>query len=236
MEKEKDVKKLSFWQKIKLWYNLKFKNLIPEELRFGAIDAMSVDQVRTFRYHILGFSDEELHPLFAERNREKLKAIWCPSLPERIINHDDADEIRAYLSLDSVEIPKNWAEKYFVNRGIDEFFKPYLNSHGDWLPNKVVDLLIEKEQEILLLYYINQFKDDECHNINQTLLFKSTMETAKYAFAEKFLDDDGCEDTICYILEYGDDELVKKLLKKTELSSDKAWELLFARENPDFID
>ena len=236
MTKKENVKKLSLWQKIRLMYNLKFKKRIPEELRFGAIDIMSVNQVRAFRHNILGFSDEELHPLFAERNCKKLKKICGSSLLERIFKHDDADEIRAYLSIDFFEIPEDWAEKYFVNRSIDEFFKPYLDSHDNWLPGAVVNLLIERGQEMLLLYYINQFKEDECHNIDQKLLFKSSMETAKYAFAEKFLDDDGCEETICYILENGDEELVKKLLQKTKIPSDKAWELLFARENPDFID
>ena len=241
MEKKENAKELSFWQKIKLKFSLKFKNAIPEDCKFGAIDAMSVKQVEKFRYLIIAFEADDLHPLFEERNADKLKVICSYShcakdIMEYLAKTNNNDEIRAYLRFCNRDISVEWAEKYFINHNADDFFKPYLESHDNWLPEEVVDLLIEREQELLLLYYIGLFKEDDCHNINQELLFNSSMETAKYAFAEKFLNDSGCKETIHYILKYGDDALVEKLLNKYALSSDEEYKLLFEDVNPKFLD
>ena len=241
MEKKENAKELSFWQKIKLKFSLKFKNAIPEDCKFGAIDAMSVKKVEKFRNLIAELDADDLHPLFEKRNADKLKILCgyghcAKAIKKHLDETDNDDEIRAYLCLNDTEISVGWAEKYFIDRNADDFFKPYLESHDNWLPEDVVDLLIEHEQEALLLYYIGLFEEDDCHNINQELLFNSSMETAKYAFAEKFLDDSGCKETIRYILKYGDDALVEKLLNKRALSSDEEYKLLFEDVNPKFLD
>ena len=242
MQETKNAKKLSFWQKIKLKFYLAFKGVFPEDCLFGAIDMVSVKQAEKFRYKIAAFSKENLLPLFEKRNADKLKVMCsypyiCHSIKMFLEQMGDDDAIRAYLSeVDTDTISVEWAEKYFINHNADDFFKPYLEGHSEWLPNEVVELLIKREQEVLLLYYINLFKEDDCHNIDQALLFSSSMETAKYAFAEKFLDDSGCKDTINYILKYGDDALIEKLLNKYALSSDEEYKLLFETGNPKFID
>lgn len=240
MSEKENVKKLSLWQRGKLWYSLKFKGIIPEDCQFGAIDALSVKQVDKFRYKILSLSDENLHPLFTKENSEKLRTLCqysgiCTNVKDYLERAGSPDEIRAFL-LVTPEISLDWAEKYFIGHNPEEFFKPYLEAHDNMLPDEVVDFLIQHEQEELLLIYISLFKEDEYHNISEHLLFGSKMEKAKQTFAEKFVCDHGNEDTIFYILEYGNDELVTKLLHNCYLSSDESFALLFNRENPALID
>ncbi len=241
MSEKENVKKLSLWQKVKLRFALKFKKTIPEDCAFGAIDAMSVDLVEKFRYKLLSFNAENLHPLFEKRNAKKLKAICsytqCAKAVIDYLEKDGSeDEIRAYLNFSGYPISLDWAEKYFLNRHIDDFFKPYLESHENHLPDEVVDLLIERKQEEFLCYYISLFKEDEYHNIDRRLLFESSMDVAQHDFAEKFVDDHGCRETICYILKHGNDTLVEKLLNKRALDSDEEYELMFDRDNAKFID
>lgn len=239
MSEKENVKRLSLWQRVKLWYSLKSKGIIPDDCQFGAIDALSVKKVEEFRYKILCFKGENLQPLFTERNSEKLRKICEYSAMRKLVIEylDEAENpegVRAFLAVS--EIPLSWVEKYFIGRKPEEFFLPYLKAHDNHLPESTVDLLIECEQEDLLISYINLFKEGDYHNISEDLLFKSKMEKAKQAFAEKFVSDHGDENTICYILKYGSDELATRLLQNNHLYSDEAFVLLFERKDPILID
>lgn len=239
MSEKENVKKLSLWQRGKLWYSLKSKGIIPEDCQFGAIDAMSVKKVEELRYKILCFKSENLQPLFCERNSQKLRKICEYSATRKLVieyldGAENPDDVRAFLSVS--EIPLVWVEKYFIGRKPEEFFLPYLKAHDNLLPEEVVELLIEREQEELLVTYINLFKEGDYHNIPEDLLFESKMEKAKQAFAEKFVSDHGDENVIRYILKYGSDELATKLLQNNHLYSDEDFVLLFERKDPVLID
>lgn len=239
--KKSQNKKLSLWQKLKLKFWLVFKHTIPEDCKFGAIDAMSVKQVKEFRYPIIAFEAKDLHPLFCERNSAKLKVLCeysnCVGVIKKYLEKNgNDDEIRAFLNLRDKEISLDWAEKYFIGRNPDDFFLPYLKKHLNWLPTDVVTLLIERKQETLLCLYLTTFEKGNKHNINTELLFDSSLEMAKREFADKFVADNGDKHVIKYIFKCGSDELIERLLQEHELSLDEEFCWLFETENPKFID
>jgi len=235
MEK-KEIKKLSLWQKVQLLFCLYFKRTVPKELRFGAIDAFSLKQYdKALEIILKEFTDEEFEPILLPENRKKLvKFYWHNPFRERIyqyvIEKATDDEVLNFFCVKEYPVSLPMVEKYFIKQDPEKFFKPYLDVH-DWLSDEVVDFLIEKKQEDLLCIYIDSFKATDHHNIDEEALFASDMEKVKQAFTEKFLDDKGNNDAICYIMEYGSDELVTKLLQKDRLYTLEAYALLFDRRD-----
>lgn len=229
------VKKLSWLQMYKLRHDLKHYGLITEAYWPYVIDSLSEKDFShgLYRGVVELLSFDYLHPLFAERNIKKLKRL-CEytrrrnQLANLVLEHGTDDEVRVFLSvadLDKISSSQKFVDKYFAARDPKEFLEPYVKAHECYLVPSIASSIIAANGDEALAFFINKYtaeiRDSWMSDI-EAMLFKSPLERAKAAYAEKFIKikthfSQAFGD---YVLSSGQKDLILTLLPKFMPSED----------------
>lgn len=237
MDKNKKRCKLSYFKKLLMLRELQqqgtLENFPPPECQRAFLNALSVKEFSKVYRNLNRFEAAAFEILLTDKNKKKFdvhiqQGCSLSSFNDAIAAKGSDEQILAMLSVSLGYIPHS---SLLIEQS-EKFFLPVLRKRKS-LPHYVLDNIIERKREDLLIAYFEEAQPTSFDRSLSYKLMESSLDKAKEAYITT------CqhlsESAAVYAFRKGDAKLCKEVLSKKLMECNQELEALFNLNNPEFL-
>lgn len=209
------------------------ENFPPPECQLAFLNALSVKEFSKVYRNLNRFEAAAFEILLTDKNKKKFdvhiqQGCSLSSFNDAIAAKGSDEQILAMLSVSLGYIPHS---SLLIEQS-EKFFLPVLRKRKS-LPHYVLDNIIERKWEDLLIAYFEEAQPTSFDRSLSYKLMESSLDKAKEAYITT------CqhlsESAAVYAFRKGDVKLCKEVLSKRLMECNQELEALFNLNNPEFL-
>lgn len=237
MDKNKKRCKLSYFKKLLMLWELQqhrtLENFPLPECQRAFLNALSVKEFSKVYRNLNRFEAAAFEILLTDKNKKKFdvhiqQGCFLSSFNDAIAAKGSDEQILTMLSVSLEYIPHS---SLLIEQS-EKFFLPVLRKRKS-LPHYVLDNIIERKREDLLIAYFEEAQPTSFDRSLSYKLMESSLDKAKEAYITT------CqhlsESAAVYAFRKGDAKLCKEVLSKRLMECNQELEALFNLNNPEFL-